>query len=142
MQNLFIKIRCFIKKIIFQLLSCLYLYDSSIPVPVCISKQSLCTDFWRLALIHQAVGIQTSGAGVNILCRRYTDFWRRREVCAKSVYRLLASKGLSKLPWCHHQQQTQVRRTDTTSVKSLFLLSYLAGQPVSPGPAAHFSPIN
>ena len=64
MQNLFIKIRCVSwEKIIFQLLSCLYLYDSGIPVPVCIRKQS-----------------------------RSTDFWRRREVCAKSVDRLLASK--------------------------------------------------
>ena len=79
------------EKIIFQLLSCLYLYDSGIPMPVCIRKQSLYTDFWRLALIHRAVGIQTSGAGVDIPCRRYTDFWCRREVCAKSVYRLLAS---------------------------------------------------
>ena len=85
---------CFMGKIIFQLLSCLYLYDSSIPVPVCITKQSPYTDFWRLALIHHAVGIPTSGACVNILCRRYTDFWQHREVCAKSVYRLLASKEL------------------------------------------------
>ena len=82
-------------KIIFQLLSCLYLYDSGILVPVCIRKQSLYIDFWRLALIHCAVGIQTSVAGVDIPCRRHTDFWRRREVCAKSVYRLLAFKGLS-----------------------------------------------
>ena len=89
---------CFMVKIIFQLLSCLYVYDSRIPVPVCIRKQSLYTDVWRLALIHRAVGIQTSGAGVDILCRRYTDFWRRREVCANSVYRLMASKGLT----CQH----------------------------------------
>ena len=66
-------------KIIFQLLSCLYLYDSGIPVPVCIRKQSLYTDFWRLALIHRAVGIPTSGMCVNIPCQRYTDFWPPRE---------------------------------------------------------------
>ena len=83
--------------IIFQLLSCLYLYDSGMPRPECIRKQSLYTDFWGLALIHRAVGIQTSGACVNIPCRQYTDFWRCREVCAKSVYRLLASKELSLL---------------------------------------------
>ena len=83
------------EKIIFQLLSFLYLYDSGILVPVCIRKQSLYTDFWWLALIHRAVGIPTSGACVNIQCRRYTDFWRRRGVCAKSVYRLLASKELN-----------------------------------------------
>ena len=83
------------KNIIFQLLSCLYLYDSSIPVPVCIRKQSLYTDFWQLALIHRAVGIPTSGACVNIPCRRYTYFWRRREVCSKSVCRPLASKELT-----------------------------------------------
>ena len=52
------------EKIIVQLLSCLYLCDSGIPVLVCIRKQSLYTDFWRLALIHQ--------------CRRYTDFLRIR----------------------------------------------------------------
>ena len=68
------------EKVIFQLLSCLYVYDSGIPVPVCIRKQSLYTDFWRLALIHRAVGIETSGAGVDIPCRRYTDFWRRRDL--------------------------------------------------------------
>ena len=64
------------EKIIFQLLSCLYLYDSGIPVPVCIRKQSQSTDFWRLALIYRAIGLH-------------------REVCAKSVDRLLASKVLS-----------------------------------------------
>ena len=85
-------------KIIFQLLSCLYLYDSGIQVPVCIRKQSLYTDFWWLALIHRAVGTPTSGPCVSILCRRYTNFWRCREVCAKSVYRLLASKELKGLP--------------------------------------------
>ena len=89
---------CFMQNIIFQLLSCLYHYDSGIPVPVCIRKQSLYTDFWQLALVHRAVGIPTSGACVNILCRRYTDFWRRREVCAKSVYRLLAFKELTSCP--------------------------------------------
>ena len=95
MQNLFIKIGCVSwKKIMFQLVSCLYLYDSGIQVPVCIRKQSLYTDFWRLALIHRAVGIPTSGACVNIPCRRYTNFWQHRKVCAKSVYRLLASKEL------------------------------------------------
>ena len=81
--------------IIFQLLSCLYLYDSGMQGPVCIRKQSLYTIFWRLALIHRAAGIPTSGAYVNIPCRRYTAFWRHREVCVKSVYRLLASKELT-----------------------------------------------
>ena len=33
------------EKIIFQLLSCLYLYDSGIQVPVRIRKQSRYTDF-------------------------------------------------------------------------------------------------
>ena len=94
MQNLFIKIRCFMEKIIFQLLSCLYLYDSVILVPTCIRKQSQSTDFWRLALIYRAVGLPTSGAGIDIPCRWSTDFWRRREVCAKSIDRLLASKVL------------------------------------------------
>ena len=52
--------------IIFQLLSCLYFYDSGIEVPVCIRKPS-----------------------------RSTDCWQPREVCAKSVDCLPASKGLN-----------------------------------------------
>ena len=52
------------EKIIFQLLSCLYLYDSGIPVPVCIRKQS-----------------------------RYTGFRRHREVCTKPVYRRATPQG-------------------------------------------------
>ena len=47
--------------IIFQLLSCLYLYDSKMLGPVCIRKQSLYTVFWWLAYIHRAAGIPTSG---------------------------------------------------------------------------------
>ena len=82
------------KTIIFQLLSCLYLYDSGMLGSVCIRKQRLYTVFRRLAVIHHAAGIPSSGACGNKPCRRYTAFWRRREVCAKSVYRLLASKGL------------------------------------------------
>ena len=72
--------------IIFQLLSCLYLYNSGILVPVRIWKQIRYTGFWPVALIYRAAGIPASGGGVDIPCRRYTDFWRRREVCAKSVY--------------------------------------------------------
>ena len=86
---------CFMETIIFQLLSCLYLYDSGMLRPVCIRKQMLYSVFRRLAVIHRAAGIPTSGACGNIPCRRYTAFWRRMEVCAKSVYRLLASKGLT-----------------------------------------------
>ena len=51
--------------IIFQLLSCLYLYDSGISVPVRIRKQIRYTGFWPVALIT-----------------------------VPPVYRLLASKGL------------------------------------------------
>ena len=83
------------EKIIFQLLSCLYLYDSGIPVLVRIRKQIRYSGFWPVALIYRATGTPASGGGVDIPCRRYTDFWRCREVCAKSVYRLLASKGLT-----------------------------------------------
>ena len=61
MQNLCIKIRCFMEKIIFQLLSCLYLYDLGITVPVRSRKQSRYIDFWRLALTYRADGIPTSG---------------------------------------------------------------------------------
>ena len=75
--------------IIFQLLSCLYLYDSCISVPVCIRKQIWYTDFWPVALItvppvyrllacgvdNRAAGIPVSDGGV-IPCRRYTGFWR------------------------------------------------------------------
>ena len=53
---------------IFQLLSCLYLYDSGIPVPVCIRKQIRYTGFGPVALIT-----------------------------VPPVYRLLAFKGLTDL---------------------------------------------
>ena len=85
---------CFMEKIIFQLLSCLYLYDSGIPVPVCVRKQSQYTGDWPVALIYRAAGIPEIGGGVDIPCPRYTGIWRCREVCAKPVYRHLASKGL------------------------------------------------
>ena len=78
------------KIIIFQLLSCLYLYDSDILVPVRNIKQIRYTGFWPVALIYRAADIPDSGGGVDTPCRRHTDFWRRSEVCAKSVYRLLA----------------------------------------------------
>ena len=75
--------------IIFQLLSCLYLYDSVILVLVRIRKQIRYTGFWPVALItvapvyrllacgidNRAAGIPASGGGVDIPCRRYTDFW-------------------------------------------------------------------
>ena len=69
---------CFMKIIIFQLLSCLYFYDSGIEVPVCIKKPSRSTVYQpehsytvpsvnRLpagAFIYRAVGQQTpSGVG-------------------------------------------------------------------------------
>ena len=76
--------------IIFQLLSCLHLYDSGIPVPVRIRKQIRYTGFWPVALItvppvyrilacgvdNRAAGIPASGGCVGIPCRRYTGFWR------------------------------------------------------------------
>ena len=68
------------KKIIFQLLSCLYLYDLGILVPVRNRKLMRYTGFWPGALIYRATHIPASGCGVDISCRRYTDFWRRRGV--------------------------------------------------------------
>ena len=78
--------------IIFQLLSCLYLYDSGIPVPVRIRKQIRYTGFWPMALItvppvyqllacgvdNRAAGIPASGGSVDIPFRRYTGFWRAK----------------------------------------------------------------
>ena len=66
--------------IIFQLLSCLYLYDSGILVPVRIRKQIRYTGFWPGALRtvppvyrplacgvdNRAAGIPASGSGVDI----------------------------------------------------------------------------
>ena len=78
------------EKIIFQLLSCLYLYDSGIPVPVRIGKQSRYTGVRRLALTYRATGIPATDA-TGKLCKagipvwdatgkfvqsRYTGFWR------------------------------------------------------------------
>ena len=76
--------------IIFQLLSCLYLYDSGISVPVRIRKQIRYTGFWpvalntvppvyrilAVALIYRAAGIPTSGAVMKFAQSRYTAFWR------------------------------------------------------------------
>ena len=67
---------CFMKIIIFQLLSCLYFYDSEIEVSVCIRKPSRSTDYQRErsynvpsvnrlpagAFIYRAVGQQTPGS--------------------------------------------------------------------------------
>ena len=80
--------------IIFQLLSCLYLYDSGIPVPVRIRKQIRYTGFWPVALNTVPPVYRILAVALIYQCRRYTNFWRRSEVCAKSVYRLLASTGL------------------------------------------------
>ena len=75
--------------IIFQLLSCLYLYDSGNPVPVRIRKQIRYTGFWpvalitvppvyrllAMALIYLAAGIQTYGVQrVNILTNCHFSF--------------------------------------------------------------------
>ena len=78
------------KTIIFQLLSCLYLYDSGMLGPVCIRKQSLYTVFRWLAYIHRpagipilaravtyrADGIPPSGGVGKFAQSWYTDFWR------------------------------------------------------------------
>ena len=74
--------------IIFQLLSCLYLYDSGMMGPVCIRKQSLYTVFRRLytvpqvyrllvrAVTYRADGIPHSGGVGKFAQSQYTDFWR------------------------------------------------------------------
>ena len=94
--------------IIFQLLSCLYFNNSGIEVPVCIRKPIRSTDYQRErsytvssvnrlpagAFIYRAVGQPSTSRSVHIPCRLSTDSWQRREVCAKSVDRLPASKGL------------------------------------------------
>ena len=67
------------EKIIFQLLSCLYLYDSGILVPVRLENKT---------------GIPACDMPVvDIPCRRYTGIRRHREVCAKSVYRRATPQG-------------------------------------------------
>ena len=75
--------------IIFQLLSCLYLYDAGIPLPVCIRKQIRYTGFWPVAfrtvppvyrllacgVENHAAGIPTSGVQmVNTPGVVYLDF--------------------------------------------------------------------
>ena len=64
------------EKIIFQLLSCLYLYDSGIQVPVHIRKQSRYTGVRRLALTYHAAGIPASDATGMFAQSRYTGFRR------------------------------------------------------------------
>ena len=81
MQNLFTKIHCVSwGKNIFQLLSCLYLYDSGIPVPVRIRKQSQYIDVRRLALTYRAAGIPASDATGKFAQSRYSGVRRHREV--------------------------------------------------------------
>ena len=73
------------EKIIIQLLSCLYLYDSDIQVPVCIRQQSRSTDYrpvasvnrlLALAFTYRAVGQQTSGTVGKFAQSQLTGFWR------------------------------------------------------------------
>ena len=78
-------------KIIFPLLSCLYLYDLDIQVPVRIRKQSRYTGVRRLALTYRAADIPASDASGKFMQSRYTGVRRHREVCAKPVYRLPTS---------------------------------------------------
>ena len=85
---------CFTETIIFQLLCCLYLYYSGMLGPVCIRKQRLYTVRRRGSTIHSAAGIPSSGACGNEPFRRYTAV-RHVGKFAQSVYRLLASKGLT-----------------------------------------------
>ena len=86
MQNLFTKIRCVSREKLF--LSCLYLYDSGIQVPVRIRKQSRYTDFWRLALKYRAAYIPISDATGKFAQSRYTDFWRPKgsNVCSMARF--------------------------------------------------------
>ena len=74
MQNLLKNLLCFMEKIIFQLLSSLYPYDSGIQVPVCIRKQSRYTDVRRLAFTYRAAGIPASDATGKFAQSRYTGF--------------------------------------------------------------------
>ena len=78
-------------KIIFQLLSCLYLYDSGIQVPVRIRKQSRYTGVRRLASTYRAADILASDATEKFAQSRYTGVRHHREACAKPVYRLSTS---------------------------------------------------
>ena len=64
--------------------------------PVCIRKQRLSTVRRRGSTIHRDAVIPSSGACGNEPFGRYTAVRWRREVCAKSVYHLSASKGLMK----------------------------------------------
>ena len=64
------------EKFIFQLLSCLYLYDSGIQVSVRIRKQSRYTGVRRLALTYRATGIPASDATGKFVQSRYTGFRR------------------------------------------------------------------
>ena len=112
---------CFMERIIFQMLSCLYFYDSGIEVPVCIRKSGRSTDYQQERFIpcRRSTDYQPEGSytvqSVNRLPAALED-------CAKSVNRLPASKGLNcyaiycirrpnltqdpvnvgLVPWCDH----------------------------------------
>ena len=63
---------CFTETIIFQLLSCLYLYDSGMLGPICIRKQRLYTVRRRRWTMHLIAGIPSAGAYGNKQFGRYT----------------------------------------------------------------------
>ena len=64
------------EKKFFQLLSCLYLYDSGILVPVCVRKQSRYTEDWPVALIYHADGIAAFDGVGKFAQSRYAGVWR------------------------------------------------------------------
>ena len=71
--------------IIFQLLSCLYLYDSGVPVPVSCEKQTRYISVRRLALTYRAAGIPASDVTGKFAQSRYTGVRRHRKF-AQSRY--------------------------------------------------------
>ena len=74
---------------LFQQLSCLYVYDSGIPVPVRIRKQSRYTGVRRLALTYRAVGLPASDATGKFAQSWYTGF---RVLRVKARDELIARK--------------------------------------------------
>ena len=68
------------ENIIFQLLSCLYLYDSGIQVRIRIKSRY--TRVRRLALTYRSAGIPASDATGKFAQSLYTGVRRHKEVCA------------------------------------------------------------
>ena len=112
-------------KIIFQLLSCLYLYDSGIQVPVRIKKQSRYTGFRRQALTYRSAGIPASDATWKLAQSRYTDVLRVKSITNLFQFKDVLHKELLKIFICKIYAQLLETETEYHKLLIIMLASWL-----------------